>query len=726
MLSGQPLFRGETTAHIIAEVLKSEPDWAVLPASTPAEVRDLIERCLRKQPRSRLRDIGDARVLIEEWRARPEKSRFAIPPAGTASRNGRLMTLSVVSALVAAVAIGSFLWSRRVVVTAPSRTWEFPLGDYDVRYEFYDAPVIAPDGSMIAFSGAGKGPLRVRDTNALEPRTLAGTEGAIMPLWSPDSREIAYTIVQPDMKTIVWKVAARGGTPIKVCEAPRGALWGAAWLPDHQLLLNVVYGPADGDFFVVPDGGGTPMPFPAGDEKGAPVSPVPLSNGDLLYGLVINLQTQPVVLRGESPAPHVGAVIDFGAFGMAYASGHLLHVRRNRPGLWATPFDLDQIRATGPSHLIAPDGMYPSVAADGTLVYKRRVGGTQQLAWVDRAGNVLGSIGVRHEELVDPALSPDGSRVAVVALDQGVERAVWTYDVARGARSRIDFGTSNLSALAWAPGGDRLAATADWNIVTQSMDASGPPRVVSGRDKVEEQPSWSRDGRYLFFDTYDGGADIWYVDVTQGSEPQKLLGTPAFEGYAVLSPDGKHIASTANESGRDEVFVREFPSLQKKHQVSVNGGREARWSAGGDELFFVAGATLMAATVERGPALVTSVPKPLFTAEKIGATTMDYDVAPDGKRFVVVRTIQPRERRAVVVENWRSRLASTPWASRLARHAAISARDSIRHLCSGYGCSSCFPASSSGSSCSLPSRSRSPHRPQNHDRHQSRACRMSA
>ena len=282
MLSGQPLFSGETSAHIRAEVLKSEPAWETLPGTTPPEVRGLLERCLRKNTRSRLRDIGDARVEIEDWLARPEKTRFVAPQA--ASGRPRWMLVVVAASLfVAMAAVGLAVWRRPPAVAAPTRTWEFALGDYENRFPDFDGPVISPNGAMIAFGGNGRGRLRVRDLDTLLPRELLGTDGAYQPFWSPDSAFIGYYTAQAS-RLSVWKVSAHSGAPVKICDVPPGLLWPAAWRADGLIVLNLVDGPQGGALYTVSDRGGTLEPFSVGGiEKGdAAFGPVALPGGELI------------------------------------------------------------------------------------------------------------------------------------------------------------------------------------------------------------------------------------------------------------------------------------------------------------------------------------------------------------------------------------------------------------------------------------------------------------
>ena len=656
MLSGRALFSGETSGHILAEVLKSDPAWETLPETTPPEVRALLERCLRKNARSRLRDIGDARVEIEDWLARPEKTRFVAPLPTASGHRRSTLALVVASLLVAVAAVGFAIWRRPVTVPAPTRTWEFALGDYENRFPDYDGPVISPNGAMIAFGGNGRGRLRVRDVDTLAPRELLGTDGAYQPFWSPDSAFIGYYVAQAS-RLSVWKVPAHSGAPIKICDAPPGLLWPSAWRPDGVIVLNLVDGPQAGAFYTVSDRGGTPEPLTIdGTEKGdAHFNPISLPGGDLLFMRRRKdvRDSEIVIARKNGPL----AVVKGGTGLTPLALGHGYMVYAAGPRLAAKAFDSASATLAGEQVVVAPGGAWPSasVSADDTLVYRVMTGGSQQLEWVDRAGVVLGSIGQAQEAMGDPTISPDGSLVAVSGIEDGVT-SIWTHDVARGTKSRVTIGSGQQVHPSWAPDGNRLAFESDFDVFVQAADSAGQPQLVAGGGASQWSPRWSHDGRTLFF-TQSGPAqnDIWYQTVGEVANAQVFLATPFNECCAVPSPDGWRVAYMSDESGRNEIYVREFPGAQGRVMVSVRGGSAPRWSAKGDELFFVAGDTLMTVSVQPGRRFSVSLPQPLFTAAKVGLDASQgfgYDVAADGRRFVVVRTITRPERHAVVVENW--------------------------------------------------------------------------
>ena len=536
---------------------------------------------------------------------------------------------------------------------APTRTWEFALGDYENRFPDYDGPVVSPDGTMIAFDGNGRGRLQVRDVDTLVPRELAGTDGAYQPFWSPDSAFIGYYVAQAS-RLSVWKVPAHSGAPIKICDAPPGLLWPSAWRPDGVIILNLVDGPQSGSLYTVSDRGGTPEPLTlAGSEKGdAQFNPVPLPGGDLLYmrGRKGARDNELVIARANGPSVVVAG--GTGLTPLLVHGGYLVY--GTGAGLAAKPFDSASATITGNAVMIGPGGGWPSasMSADGTLVHRVMTGGSQQLQWVDRAGVVLGPVGQVQESIWDPAIAPDGSRVAVAGSEGGVT-SIWTHDLARGTKSRATVGSGYQQHPSWAPDGDRLAFESNFDIFIQAADSAGQPQLVAGGGVSQWSPSWSHDGRTLFF-TQSGPAqnDIWFQTLGNGSAAQVFLATPFDECCAMSSPDGRHVAYVSDESGRKEIYVREFPGGQGRKLVSVRGGSAPRWSPKGDEVFFVADDTLMAASVRLGARFSVGLPQTLFAGAKVGSQGFGYDVAADGRRLIVVRTITRPVRHAVVIENW--------------------------------------------------------------------------
>jgi Tol biopolymer transport system component len=290
------------------------------------------------------------------------------------------------------------------------------------------------------------------------------------------------------------------------------------------------------------------------------------------------------------------------------------------------------------------------------------IAGSQQLAWLDRTGTVLETIGEPQESLADVSISADGTHAAVVGGDF---TTLWAYDLARGTRSRVDVGQGRVSPVAsvshpaWSSAGDQLVVSARWDIVTQRVESSEKHTLIAGGPVVQMEPTWSRDG-FIMYSVWGGNSDLWVAAGDPSIPPKAFLATKANEGDPQFAPDGRHVAYVSDETGREEVYLRAFPSGEETQQVSVNGGYRPRWSPRGNELFFLANDTLMSATVHGATKPAIGVPEPLFTAARIGVQTIDYAPAADGKRFVIVRTLTKRARRAVIVEHWLSRLQQSP------------------------------------------------------------------
>ena len=458
---------------------------------------------------------------------------------------------------------------------------------------------------MIAFGGNGRGRLRVRDLDTLAPRELLGTDGAYQPFWSPDSAFIGYYIAQAS-RLSVWKVPAHSGAPVKICDAPPGLLWPAAWRPDGVIVLNLVDGPQSGGAL---HRLGSRRHAPAAHgrrERGRRrcVQPVALPSGDLLYSRWRKGAYELVVAGKSGPRALVKETAILTP--LSFRDGYFLY--SSGTGLWARAYDPASATLVGEPLVIAPGGAFQSasLSADGTLVYRTMTGGSQQLQWVDRAGVVLGPIGQAQEAIGDPAISPDGSRVAATGSESSVT-SIWTHDIARGTRSRVTVGSGYQRQPSWAPGGDRLAFESNWDVFVQAADSAGQPQLVAGGSVTQWSPTWSHDGRTLFF-TQSGPTqnDIMFQTLGDGSAAQVFLATPYNEYDARLSPDGRHVAVRVGRI-RSQRDLRARVPGRPGDEADLDARPAPRWSPKGDELFFVADDTLMGVgqartQVQRGPA----------------------------------------------------------------------------------------------------------------------------
>jgi len=680
MLAGQRLFQGETVSDTLAAVLTHDPDWTALPDRTPSAISRLLHRCLARDPRERLHDIGDARLEISDALAGAGRAEPLVSPA-----QGRramlwvrwpasLLIVAGVAALAAFRAAGTGPPQRAAAVR------RFDLAIEDLDTDTGRAPVISPDGRRIVYIAAQA--LWVRDLDRLEPRVLVKTGAPWYPFWSPDSEMVAYL-----SSAKLWKVPADGGEPTVVTNAAfsRGALTpGGAWLEDGRIvfaqaangtgLLSV--SAEGGDFTLLHDRAPkleddfhAPSALPRGrgvifvvDRR--PQGPDTIA---LLAG-----GTRREILRLE------GELLDAPVYS---PSGHIVYWRRSgNQGVWALPFSLERLERTGDPFLIAPDAAWPSVSADGTLLVSPFGQGRFQLAWVDRQGAVASPVGepLGLRGYGSPVLSPDGRRIAFLRGDRGREGLnPYSQAVSGGPPTRLSFGgeRSGFSNVTFDPTGNRVlfdhsrsrglsAETAGQGgfISDCAADGSGGERtLVTGAS----QPELTRDGKFLVFSRVaDGtGRDLWTLALGKDglpapdAKPEPLIVAPHWQHRARVSPDGRLVAYAARDGTETEnVFLSRFPKGDGRWQVSTGEGRRPQWNRSGSRLYWENDEGLWEADVRTSPTFSLSDPRLVFRGAAARIRLFGgFAVAPDEKRFLVLRAVRDAGSRApalTVVENW--------------------------------------------------------------------------
>jgi serine/threonine protein kinase len=675
MLTGKRLFAAPTVSDTLAEVLKSEPDWASLPARLPAAVKRLLRRCLERDPKQRLRDIGEARIALGEALRGDADERPQASATSAASR--RRAAWWAGSVLLTAGVVGWSAWELKPEASEPPiRRFELPvaptLSGVAIR-DAFNGPVISPDGTKVAFTRDGRLWVRTLDSGASKP--LPNTEAAEFPFWSPDSQHLGYFKNASVEVGTLWVSSVQGGPSTQVSDIPGEVVYGATWTPSGEIVLAMAgqFHWSEGRLCSVPAGGGSLAKWTGLESgEGGLTFPHVLPDGTSLVAAATTREgVGSLVLLGPSGeatlARHPGEVLAFPTYD---PSGYIVY-QRGLPvskGIWALPFDAASGKTTGEPFLVAADGSFPSVGRDGTLLYVRSMGESrQQLVWVDRAGRVGETIGQPQDWIGVPHLSPDGSRVAVGGEEAG-NVDIWVHDVRRPVKTRLTSEPAFDFDPAWSPDGKRLAFSSSRSggadIFVIPADGSGQPRPLVTGPYEEWAPSWSRDGRVLSYLVIDPktGVDSLYIAPTGDSEPKVFLRTPGLEGPAVLSPDGTLAAWGAStsilESGN--VYLARFPSGEGRLQVSANGtSSQPVWSRRGDELYYVQDNTLMAVPIERQPVLQVGAARPLFSGEALHATLCTpsnwrprFDVAADGKRFVVIRDLSARTYTVSVVQNW--------------------------------------------------------------------------
>ena len=650
MLSGQRLFEGETVSHTLAAVLRAEIDLSKLPESTPEPIRDLLGRCLDRNLKSRLRDIGEARIAIERWIANPV-AKAAV--SGDAARRSSALTWGLSGVALILLAAVGYLASKPAPIPEPIRLeLNLPPG---VPAQF---PAISPDGRNIAFLGgeSGKTKLWLRPLDGAAAHPLEGTEGGASPFWSPDSRYLGYFTRgdRPQMK----KIAVSGGAPQLVCDLPAGLASFASW--------------GRGGVILIPTAGGV-MSRAAGkgglyrvSQNGGPVTEATLLEGsggnhrwpfflpDGRHFLFLNLghESKPGIYLGSLDSKEVTQV-NSEISGAVYASGYLLFVRDQT--LVAQPFDPESRKLSGEAVPVFDNIRFAppiwlgafSVSAKGHLLaVATKPREMRRLTWFDRGGKVLGTLG-EPSDLSNHRLSPDGKKVAMLRGTTGKALALWVLDVERGVFSALtkEDLSDHGAGIAFSPDSERIAFS---GIASRMAEIHAIPAGGGAESGLVEQGAsvsdWSRDGQYV---AYRRG-DLSVQQVGSG-EPIHFRDGAANGRF---SPDGKWLAYTAMVGQRPEVFVEPFSGVPSngtgRIQVSPTGGKWPVWSRDGKELFYLAGTKLMAT-----PVWPVGIPKALFDVPG-GAT---FEVSDDGKRFLLdVQVGQQADPPISVLLNWPSTL----------------------------------------------------------------------
>src|SRR5262245_16980156 len=618
MLTGRRLFEGETVSHTLADVLRKEIDFGTLPRDAPQAIHDLLRRCLDRDVKARLRDIGEVRVTIQRYLADPLGGRESSAAAATpASRSMLTIAALVVSAIAVTVAAGlAFVHFReRPAVAAAVRFQMMP----PEQTTFQSVGVLSPDGLRIAFEAPGprgRPVLWVRSLDALEARPLAGTEGAIAgPIWSPDSRFLAFGV--NGFPGRLKKVAESGGPPQTLCEYT-GGFRECAWNGAGVILV----GATGAGMLQGSDSGRPPSPGTSIDPSRKEVQhagPTFLPDGrSFLYHRASSLPDNTGVYIGSLDlAPERQSTTRLLATdsdpvyvpSSGSEGGFLLFQRQGT--LMAQPFDgRSQLRGdTIPiAEQVGNLGSYGwfSASDSGALAFRTGLvtGANVDLLWVDRQGKRLGQLGPRLEAGFGVQLSPDGKRVVVdkwnLAALSGVlgnyqGARLWTAEVSRAIFSRLNTAAEGMeSSPAISPDG-RVAFLSDLgalgairDLYWMRADGTGVPEPLLVKSPTVKHPNgFSPDGRFLIYDDHTAQRqDLWILPIEPSSDgerkPIPFLVTAADETFGQFSPDGKWIAYSSDESGRREVDVQgvvpdRVPATGVgKWQMSTAGGDEPR------------------------------------------------------------------------------------------------------------------------------------------------------
>jgi Tol biopolymer transport system component len=647
MLTGRKAFAGEDVSDTLASILKSDVDWTGVP---PRATR-LLKKCLEKDPRKRLHDIGDAWDLLDDA--------TQAPAAGVSPRSQRLAWS--LAALFALTTIA--LASMRFMASAPAAPAmaRFQLAAPPGN-EFGTYLSLSPDGRRLAFTAADSDrnvALWVRDLGSIEARRLPGTQNATSPFWSPDGKFIAFA----DGRTLL-KVDVAGGPPQKIADAPTTMGMGA-WSRDGVIVVGTR---GIGPMYRVASSGGTPVPLTVIDEAKERGHAFPMFLPDQKRFLYLRLtgqqETSGVYLGSIDSAPAQQdrerlLPLAFGPLALVQSAqgARLLFVRDAT--LMSQPFDVDRVQLSGEAQpvaeRIATGGSFAFFGTAGDVLAYRTGGAAaitdEQLTWYSRSGTVIGTIGENLAITGGPysvALAPDGRRAVLMITSQRFTPDLWVVEFARGLISRLTFSDDAEVAPVWAPDSRRLAyrgranATVPFSLMVRDVDGTDEAESPFGKPVSGLPNGWSSDGRFMLFTR---GPDSNTLDLfalsIQGRTETTLLQTPFNEAVARLSPDNRWLAYQSNESGQSEIYVRPFlvaadgtPSVGPKSRVSSNGGVVPRWRADGREIVYRSiNGDFMAVDVKTsGETIDISLPHRLFPNV---AGVHAWDVTADAQRLLL-------------------------------------------------------------------------------------------
>jgi Tol biopolymer transport system component len=670
MLTGRRLFDGETISHTLADVLRAPIDFDKLPKETPQAIRDLLRRCLDRDIKTRLRDIGEARIALQKYLANPAGHAIA----STAAPRHNWLWMGAAGVFALALAALAFVHFRekppeaalmRFTIPPPENTTFVVTGPNANN----GPPALSPDGRRLAFnarSADGKVQTWIRSLDTLTARPLQGTEGATHPFWSPDGRFLAF-FADGKLK----KIDASGGSPLTLCDAP-GAV-GGTWNREGVIVFTL----GGGSLQKVSAGGGASTPLTSPDQTRHDLAyrwPWFLPDGRHFLYLAIAREHSSIRV-GSLDSRESRPVLE-NQLNAIYAEGYVLYVRDTT--LMAQPFDAKRLVTTGEAVPLADQirtlpislrGVF-SASESGVLVYQTGARTATQLTWFDRTGRRTATLG-DPGDIFSLEFSPDRKYVAEARTDAQAGRGdIWIYDVARGLKTRFTFDPADERLAVWSPDGRRVVFNSNRNghfdLFHKQANGVGSEELLLA-DNLDKNPSsWSPDGKFLLYEALGDPktrADVWVLPMTQErsreqAKPFPFAQTSFNEDHAQFSPDGRWIAYQSDESERFEIYVAPFPGPGGKRQISTAGGTQPRWRKDGKEIYYLApGGQLTAAAVSvKGDVLDVGAASPLFSLGVTGGGYL-YDVSADGQHFLArtepaATAVQP----LTMVQNWTAAL----------------------------------------------------------------------
>jgi serine/threonine-protein kinase len=657
MLTGRKTFSGETVSDILAGVIKSDPDWSLLPSKVSRRIGGLLRRCLQKDPHARWRDMGDVRLEIQEIRARPLEDGIEQGRPST-----RLTFPTAAAALVLGILAFAAGWLLKPVALPYSPKHlaiASMLNLVPVRATAGNTLAVSPDNRNLVFNAfdgtARRLFLRALDSSRAIP--IRDSDRSAHPFFSPNGQHLGF-IAGGKLK----RVALAGGSPQNISPGVIN-FRGATWSNDD----TIIYGTGESGLFEIPVSGDTPRPLTQIDEQREERAhrwPEMLPGGRAVLFTIMHQggldRTRLAVLDLESGERHT--LLDEEGYNARYVpTGHLVFMRWNT--LMGVPFDLDALEITGTPTLLL-DGVTAdngggasfSLSAEGSLFYipGEIMGRRSRLVWVDHHG-LATPLDSDTRHFGDPSISPDG-RLVAIPFAEGNDHHLSLYNVERNNWSRFTSEGTTHSDAVWAPDGMRMAFTSNRagprNIFLKPTDGSGNAELLLQSDLYQYPTSWSPDGEHLAFMNTNPktGFDIQVLNVKE-RVATTFIASEANEAGAEFSPQGNWIIYQSDESGRREAYVTPYPAGEKRWQVSTDGGIYPLWAPDGRAIYYRKGSQVMSVSFESGSPPKLGAPKLLFENSTI-VSGLGWDIHPSGDRFIMVQDPGTPGNQIHVIVNW--------------------------------------------------------------------------
>jgi eukaryotic-like serine/threonine-protein kinase len=658
MITGRKAFTGKSHASLIAAILERDPELvsSIQPMTPPALDR-LVKKCLAKDPDQRWQSAGDVADELK-WITEAASVPSVTTPGIVRGKNRERLTWMAATAILLFAVIGALPfvvgYFRRTPNETSATRFIIPASEKQTLLN----PSISPDGRRLAYfmRGEGKTKLWNRELESLTAQPLIDMlQWPNFSFWSPDSHYIGF-FADGKLKRI--EISGGAAQPIADASSPRGASWNSdgviIFTPDVRTPL-----------YRVSATGGEAIQLTTLDESRQETShrwPFFLPDGRHFLYLARSSQTENTGIYVGSLDSRDTKMIVTADSSLAYSPpGYLLFLRDAT--LMAQPFDANKLEVTGKAFAVMEDVSYDdqnalahfSVSGNGVLVY--RTGGSQdsQLTWFDRNGKQLGTVG-QPGRYGQPRLSPDEMRIVVShAEPPAFVPDIWIIELARGAASRLTSDPAVDTAPEWSPDGSRIAFSSNregqFNLYQRLSSGAGSDEELLKSSEPKIIYDWSGDGRFILYRIRTKTRlKLWVLPLFGEGAPYRLLQTEFNETFVKLSPNGKWVAYVSDETGRNEVYVREFQGSGDKYIVSTGGGGSPRWRWDGKEIFYASAGKIMAVDVKTvGAVFEPGVPKPLFASTRAGS----FDVTRDGQRFLISVPIEESSPEPItVVLNW--------------------------------------------------------------------------